>query len=126
LAGGGIDTTTKAVRLDIILTRNSHNLEIFVKNPIEPGSNIIYDGWSGYAFLDSINSVWTHETHVHRHSNFGYGSHSTSYIEQFWGQIKQNIKKIYQIFAKIGYIYFFREMEFRYFLSEKPLSVKKN
>ena len=115
---GWIDTTTKALRLDIVPERNSINLNYFVKNHIEPGSNITHYGWSGYNFLDDENSLWTHEPHVHGTGDFGYSLHSTSHIEQFLGQLKKMIKKIYSVFPKIGYIYFVREAEFRYSLSK--------
>ena len=97
---GGIYATSKALRMDIIPERNATNLEIFVKNHIEPGSNINHEGWMGYSFLDNDNSVWTHETHMHGTGQFGYGLHSASHIEQIWGQIKQIIRKIYTIFSK--------------------------
>ena len=45
--------------------RNYNNLEIFVKNHIEPGTSIVTDGWTGYSFLDSDNSVWPHEIYNH-------------------------------------------------------------
>ena len=115
---GGIDTTTKAVRLDIVPQRNSINLKKFVRNHIEPGTNISHDGWSGYQFLDDDESVWTHEVHIHGGGDFGYGTHSTSHIEQFWGQLKSIIKKIYSIFPKTGFIYYVREAEFRYMISK--------
>ena len=83
---GCIDTTTKAVRIDVIPSRNAQNIKIFVQNHILPGSHITHDGWDGYSFLDNNDeSVWTHETHNHALGDFGYGLSSTIHIEQFWG-----------------------------------------
>lgn len=82
---GAIDTTTKAIRLDVISERNITALKNFVKNHIEPGINITYDGLAGYSFLFDDDSVWANETHLHRVGDFGYGLYSTSHIEQFWG-----------------------------------------
>lgn len=121
---GGIYATSKALRMDIIPERNATNLEIFVKNHIEPGSNINHEGWMGYSFLDNDNSVWTHKTHMHGTGQFGYGLHSSSHIEQIWGQIKQIIKKIYTIFPKVGYIYYIREAEFRIAIGKKDIPAK--
>ena len=85
----------------------------FVCNHIEPGTNIIHDGWSVYSFLDDDEAVWTHECHIHGYHDFGLGESSTSHIEQYWSQIKQIISKIYVIMPKVGYIYYIREAEFR-------------
>ena len=122
---GGIDTTSKALRLDIIPERNATNLAIFVKNHIEPGSNITYDGWRGYSFLNNDISFWTHEIHIHGNRQFGYGLHLKSHIEQIWGQIKQIIKKIYTIFPKVGYIYYIHEAQFRIALGKKVIDAQQ-
>ena len=104
---GFIDTATKAVRIDIIPSRTSQNIEIFVRNHILPGTHIAHDGWAGYSFLDDDDvSVWTHETHTHAVGDFGYGLNSTSHIEQFWGQLKAIIKKVYYIIPKKDFIYY--------------------
>ena len=47
---GAIDTTNKAIRLDIMSSRTSENLKIFVQNNIIPGTNIRHDRWAGYNF----------------------------------------------------------------------------
>lgn len=115
----GIDTITKTVHLDIVTERNSCNLKYFIKNHIESKINISLEGWSDYYFLNDNYSVWTHETHVHRGGDFGNGEHSTSHIEQFWGQIKSIIKKFILYFQKlIGFAYYARETEFRYSISK--------
>ena len=115
---GGIDTTTKAIRLDIVPERNSINLKYFIENHIEPGTNISHYSWPGYSFPNDNDSVWTHEVHIHGGGDFGYGAHSTSHIEQFWGQLKSIIKKNYSIFPKTGFVYYVQEAEFRYMISK--------
>ena len=52
---GAIDVTTKEIRLDVIYERNMSNLNIFIQNHIEPGSNIIHDGWKRCRFLENDN-----------------------------------------------------------------------
>ena len=52
-----IVTSTKHVSLDITAVRNRDTLKKFVCNHIEPGTNIIYDGWSGYSFLEDDDAV---------------------------------------------------------------------
>ena len=54
---GCIDTSTKAVRIDVIPSRTSENIKIFVQNHILPGSHITHDGWAGYGFLDNKFSL---------------------------------------------------------------------
>ena len=98
---GCIDTTTKAIIIDIILSGNSQNLELFMKNHILPGSHITHDGWFVYSFFDNEDdSVWTHERYTHGNGDFGYGQSSTSHIEQFWSQLKGIIKKSIISFPK--------------------------
>ena len=58
---GCIDTITKAVRIDVIPSRNSHNLNIFLKNHIIPWVYITHDGKARYSFLDNNDeSIWNH------------------------------------------------------------------
>lgn len=87
---GGIYMMSKTVRLyiDIVPERNSINLKYFVENHIEPGNNISHKGWPRYSFLNDNDSIWTHEVHIHGGCYFGYGAHSKSHIEQYWGEIK--------------------------------------
>ena len=65
------------------------------------GTHITHDGWARYIFLDKDDeSVWIHETH---RNGFGYFRNeliSTNNIEQFFGQLKAFIKKIYYIIPK--------------------------
>ena len=56
---GAVDTETKELRMDIMVNRNANNLKIFIKNHIIPGINIIH------SFLDSDDSVYTHEEYNH-------------------------------------------------------------
>ena len=115
---GAVDTDTKELRMDIMSNRNSSNLKIFITNHIIPGTNIIHDGWRGYAFLNSDNSVYTNEEYNHAYGNFGQGLHSTSHIESVWNSIKSEIKFLYRIIPHSNYIYYLRESEFRYIISK--------
>ena len=77
---GEIETTTKAIQIDIMKERNSTNLIIFVQNHSAPGTNITHDEWNGYNFLDRDDSVWTKE--VHNHGDFYWSYISIIHIEQ--------------------------------------------
>ena len=81
---GAKETSSNKLRIDVMSIRNSSNLEIFVKNHVKAGTTIVTDGWDGYSFLESDNSVWPHEIYNHEAGNFGLGSHSTSHIEITW------------------------------------------
>lgn len=73
---GEIDPESKDIRLDVINERNQTNLKTFFYNHIIPGTHVVHDGWSAYAFLDSDDSVYTHEEHNHGAGNFGVGLNS--------------------------------------------------
>ena len=62
---GAIDDESKDIRLDLINERNQINLKTFFYNHIIPGTHVVHDGWSAYAFLDSDDSIYTHEEHNH-------------------------------------------------------------
>ena len=100
------ETSSSKLPIDVMSIRNSTNLEIFVKNHVELGTTIVTDGWAGYSFLESDNSVWPHEIYNHEAGNFGLGSHSTSHIEVTWSYLKSLITNIYNIIPKTNYIYF--------------------
>ena len=46
--------------------------------------------------------------------NFGFGEHSTGYIEVVQGNLKSYIKRIYNIIPDINFVLFLREAELRY------------
>ena len=116
---GAVETDTYKKRFDIIPVRNQSNLEIFVKNHIEPGTIIVSDGWSGYRFLDNADtSVWEHKVFNHGAGNFGLGQYSTSHIEHTWNHIKQEIRQIYGSIPNQNFVYFLREAEFRLNISK--------
>lgn len=117
---GAKETDSNRLRLDVIKERNGANLKIFVTNHIAPGTKIVTDGWLGYSFLDDDdNSVWEHEIHHHGGGDFGFGSNSTSHIENCWANLKYQIKSIYNKIPKANFIFFLREAEFRLFVSKK-------
>ena len=92
---GAVETDTYKKRFDIIIVRNQSNLEIFVKNHIEPGIKIVSDGWSGYRFLDNEDtSVLEHKLFNHGGGNFSRGQYSAIHIEHSCNHIKQEIRQI--------------------------------
>ena len=116
---GEKETSSNKLWIDMMQIKDSSNLEIFVNNHIEAIITILTDGWAGYSFLDSDNSVWAHEIYNHGAGNFGIGSHSTSHIEVTWSHLKSQITNIYNIIPKTNYIYFIREAEFRLNICKK-------
>ena len=115
---GAIDPESKDIRLDVINKRNQTNLKTFVYNHIIPGTHVVHDGWSSYTFLDYDDSLYTQEEHNHGADNFGHGLNSTSHIEGVWSWIKSKIKLLYRIIPYNHYIYFIKECEFRFMLSQ--------
>ena len=120
------ETSSSKLPIDVMSIRNSTNLEIFVKNHVESGTTIVADGWAGYSFLESDNSVWPHEIYNHGAGNFGLGLHSTSHIEVTWSHLKSQITNIYNIIPKTNYIYFIKEAEFRLNICKKSDIEKLN
>jgi hypothetical protein len=113
-----IDVINKEILLDVINQRNSANLKIFVFNHIEAGSPIIHDGWSVHRFSEDANSsVWAQEEHSKEGGNFGFGNFSTSNIERI-PFIKRELKGLYKITPHNNFIYFLKEVEFRYITSK--------
>lgn len=117
---GAIETKSRKLRCDFVRHRTSANLNIFVTNHIEPGTHIITDGFSSYAFLDNEDvSVWTHEAHSHARGDWGSGSSSTSHIEHTWAHLIEQVKLIYGNIKSYNWIYFFKEAEFRLNICKK-------
>ena len=123
---GAKNNKTGNIRLDIFKTRNQKELKIFINNHINKNSNIITDGWSGYDFLDTDDTEYDHEVHVHGYGgNFGFGQHSTSYIEGIWGTVKSYITRIYNKIPDLNFILFLREADLSYRLRDKAILKKK-
>jgi len=79
---------------------------------------VAHDGWSSYEFLDSDDSVYTNEEHNYGPGNFGHGLNCNSYIEGVWSWIKSKIKFLYRIIPHNHYIFFIKECDFRFMLSQ--------
>ena len=66
---------------------------------------------------DEIN--YKHEVHIHGpQGNFGFGEHSTSYIEGVWGILKDNLRKVYIKIPSKNFILFLLEEEMRYIMRD--------
>lgn len=48
------------------------------------------------------------------YSAYSCGNEATSHIESIWGQLKGSIATIYNALAPEYFIYYLKEMEFRY------------
>ena len=123
---GAKNNKTSKIRLDIFKSRTETDCKTFITNHINEQNTIITDGWVSYQFLDDPNSNYVHE--IHRHGpggNFGFGVHSTSFIEGAWGTVKQYIKKIYNYIPDENFILFLREAEFRFNIGQLNNSEKE-
>ena len=110
---GACDNETKEFRIEAAYTRDTATLKEFINTFIEPGNNIITDGWAGYNFLDQPNSGYIRYAHNHGGGNFGLGFESTSHVESIWSQVKAKIKENYHIFPYKVFMRFVREIEFK-------------
>ena len=99
------ENETKNFRLICSYTRDSKILKIFTCKLIPPGNLIISDGWNGYSFLNEPCSEYRHSIHINR-NDFGKGLDSTSHIENIWGILKQEIKRIYINIHTKKFLYF--------------------
>lgn len=53
---GACDNETKEFRIEAVYNRDTETLKELISTFIEPGNNIITDGWAGNKFLDHPNS----------------------------------------------------------------------
>lgn len=114
---GAIETSTKEIRIDIIHGRTANNIEKFIKKYIPSHSTVITDGWSGYQWMNRINSRYNHIVHSHAAGDFGYRLESTSHIESLWDNLKFLIKRMYNMIPSSNFYGFLKESEFRHNIS---------
>ena len=73
---------TNIIRIDALNTDTEEDVKLFIYNHIKPQKQIITDGWPSYNFLNNIECRYLHEVLVIGiNCNIGFGSHSTSIIE---------------------------------------------
>ena len=119
---GMIDIQTKNIRLEIVHERTEIILKKIIKHHIGYNNTIISDGWESYNWLREAG--YNHI--VHGRNDFGHGSESTSHIESIWGQLKRIINTIYNALAPEIFIYYLKEIEFRYSIRNKNNTEKIN
>lgn len=83
-----------------------------IKHHVGENNTIIQDGWEGYTWLRNEN--YEHIRHTHGLHDFGRGSESTSHKESVWATLKRYISKLYTALNQKNFIYYVREIEFRY------------
>jgi hypothetical protein len=91
---------------------NINNEIIWMNTHINNGNIIITDRWSGYNWISAPSSRYIHHVHNHGHGYFVTGLDRTTNIEQIWSQIKNIIKRKYNVTQKEKYILFLGEAEF--------------
>ena len=87
-----INNSTKEFRLECIIRRDEITLTKFIKKFVEPGNNIISDGWAGYHNLE--NEGYHHDVHLHGGGDSGFGLNSTSPIEPLWNALKEKFNTL--------------------------------
>ena len=87
---GIIERDTKKVRVFLVQNRKAVTIEKLVEDNIEKGSTIYTDSWRGY---NGLSSNYTHESVDHSKREFVRGDVHTNAIENFWGQVKRNLRK---------------------------------
>ena len=73
---------------------------------------IISDSWTAYNWLREYG--YHHIVHEHCLNDFGIGDEDTSHIESILGKIKGSFSSIDNALASENFIYYLKEMEFRY------------
>ena len=121
---GAINTITKDFRIEGVLSSDAETLKKFITTYIPKGSNITTDGWVGYAFLNDLDSGYTHYTHNHGAGDFGLGFQSTSHVESLWSVLRHKIKTTYNVIPTTNIMHFIRETEFKYKIRNLSLDVK--
>ena len=92
---------------------------MFIFNHIKDNNNIITYGWPAYNFLDDDEINYKHEVHIHGpQGTFGFLEHSTSHIEEVWGILKDNIRKVYTKITSKNFILFLPEAEMCYIMRD--------
>ena len=119
-----IDVFTKNIRVELVLQRNTEIIKKLVLHHIGSNNTIITDGWDSYNWLSSSN--YCHIVHVHGRNDFGFRTHSTCHIESIWGYFKGIITRIYCTLLPDNFIYYLKEIEFRYNIRHKTNEEKLN
>ena len=121
---GLIDIQTKKIRLELAHERNENILKKIIQHHVGYNNTIISDGWEAYNWLRDYG--YHHIVHVHGRNDFGMGNEATSHIESIWGQLKGLIVSIYNALTPENFIYYLKEMEFRYEVKDKNNKEKIN
>ena len=109
---GLINVVSKKIRLELVKERSSQILQKIIFHHIGFNNTIITDGWEGYNWIRDYR--YYHIIHIHGRHDFGSGNESTSCIESIWGIFKGMITRYYNALNADNFVYFLRELEFRY------------
>ena len=88
-----------------------NQLEPIIKNKIEIKSKVYSDKWKGYAGLAGLG--YLHSSVDHGKEEYVSGKVHINGMEGFWGLSKVNMQS-YKGIKKKNWIYYLKEMEFRY------------
>jgi transposase-like protein len=89
LVVGAIERDTRRLRLQVIPDRAQDTLELFLTHTVARSSLLLTDAHAGYHDLEFYG--YTHERCNHSNGHFG----PTNQIENMWGVMKRNLRKLY-------------------------------
>ena len=112
-----IDVEREKIRLELVKERSSEVLKKIILHHVGINNSLSIDGWEGYTWINQYR--YAHLVHLHSRGQFGRGNESTSYIESIWGILKGMITKYYNALNGNNFLYFLRELEFRYNTRDK-------
>ena len=95
---GGIERGTKKCFLVEVAQRDANTLLPTIEDWIEPGTQIISDGWAAYNRVDQIQGgIYTHEVIIHEQNFVDPNDPSihTQNVENMWSRAKRVFKRQY-------------------------------
>lgn len=103
------DNQTKHFKLTQTFNLDTVTLKNFIEKKVAKGNHIVTDCWSGYDFLDNINSGYIPSKHIYGGGDFGFRRNSTSYNESIWAQIEAKLKETYHSIPSKSFFYILLE-----------------
>lgn len=94
-----------------------------IKHHVGHNNIIISEGQEAYSWLRYDN--YEHRVYINGRHDLGWGSESTSHIEQVWATFKRYIAKLYTTLNQKNFIYYVREIEFHYNARKKKIKLVK-
>lgn len=108
---GLLERESKQVRLTVVSSTSKKDIQPFIGENVEKGSNFYSDEWLGY---NGLNSRYNHRIIDHAKKQYVDGDVHTNTIEGFWSIFKRGIIGIYHKVTRKHLQLYCNEFEFRY------------